>query len=91
MHSVAARNCALRYQPCTGKLALPKALPLDKPIDEEQIPGYQRRNFFHPNPIDKIGDAYVLKAKVGWGSSSTVWLAQKDRLVVGCQTPRPSQ
>ncbi|KAK8917886.1 Serine/threonine-protein kinase SRPK [Metarhizium anisopliae] len=79
MHSVAARNCALRYQPCTGKLALPKALPLDKPIDEEQIPGYQRRNFFHPNPGDKIGDAYVLKAKVGWGSSSTVWLAQKDR------------
>jgi hypothetical protein len=27
----------------------------------------------------------VLKAKVGWGSSSTVWLAQRGRLVAGCQ------
>jgi hypothetical protein len=40
MRLITARNSALRYQPCTRKLALPKVVPLDKLIDEEQIPGY---------------------------------------------------
>ncbi|KAK2612011.1 hypothetical protein QQS21_001976 [Conoideocrella luteorostrata] len=56
---------------------MPKTLPVDIPIDEERIPGYKRQNFYHPNPGDTIGRHYLLKAKVGWGSTSTVWLAQR--------------
>lgn len=54
----------------------PKAVPVDVPIDEEIIPGYDPKHFYHPNPGDILHHRYKLKAKIGWGTSSTVWLAQ---------------
>ncbi|KAI1154449.1 putative serine/threonine-protein kinase [Nemania diffusa] len=59
--------------------ATPKSLPLDIPVDEETIPGYDPKNFYHPNPGDILDHRYKLKAKIGWGTSSTVWLAQDIR------------
>jgi len=56
--------------------ATPKCLPLDVPVDEEMIPGYDPKYFYHPNPGDILDHRYELKAKIGWGTSSTVWLAQ---------------
>ncbi len=40
------------------------------------IPGYDPKYFYHPNPGDILDRRYELKAKIGWGTSSTVWLAQ---------------
>ncbi|KAH9208450.1 kinase-like domain-containing protein [Leptodontidium sp. 2 PMI_412] len=57
----------------------PESLPLAAPIDEEQIPGYEPRYFYHANPGDVLNCRYELKAKIGWGSSSTVWLARDTR------------
>ncbi|KAK2591447.1 hypothetical protein QQS21_010856 [Conoideocrella luteorostrata] len=73
-----SRIFARSQQQCANlKQAMPKTLPVDIPIEEERIPGYKRQNFYHPNPGDTIGRHYLLKAKVGWGSTSTVWLAQR--------------
>lgn len=66
-----------RHQLSTLKSVEPKVIPPDVLVDEERVPGYDRRTFFHPNPGDVLDRRYTLKAKVGWGSSSTVWLAQK--------------
>lgn len=56
--------------------ATPKSLPLDVPVDEEMVPGYDPKYFYHPNIGDILVRRYELKAKIGWGTSSTVWLAQ---------------
>jgi serine/threonine-protein kinase SRPK3 len=58
---------------------VPKTLSADIPIDEEMIPGYDPKSFFHPDPGDVLNNRYNLKAKIGWGTSSTVWLAQDIR------------
>lgn len=57
----------------------PKPLPRDVPIEEELIPGYDPKRFYHPHPGDILDRRFELKAKVGWGSTSTVWLAQDVR------------
>lgn len=56
--------------------SLPASIPADEPIDEEIIPGYDPRYRYHPNPGDVLNDVYELKAKIGWGSQATVWLAE---------------
>ena len=48
----------------------PKVIPSDTLIDEENIPGYDRDTFYHPNSGDVLNYRYELKAKIGWGSSS---------------------
>jgi hypothetical protein len=54
---------------------LPESLPLDVLVDEENVPGYRPQYFYPANPGDVLNRRYELKAKIGWGSSSTVWLA----------------
>jgi hypothetical protein len=55
---------------------LPESLPLDVLVDEEKIPGYRSQYFYPANPGDVLDRRYELKAKIGWGSESTVWLAR---------------
>ncbi|KAF5011334.1 hypothetical protein FDECE_2552 [Fusarium decemcellulare] len=55
---------------------VPESLPPNVPIDEEQLPRYRSEDYYPANPGDVLGEQYELKAKVGWGSTSTVWLAQ---------------
>lgn len=50
-------------------------LPQEIPVDEEKIPGYNSKYFYPANPGDILENRYQLDVKVGWGSSSTVWLA----------------
>lgn len=57
----------------------PLSLPTEVPVDEETIPGYHPKNFYYSHPGDMLDDRYELKAKIGWGTSSTVWLAQDIR------------
>ncbi len=75
---IALASCGLiqRKAVASQSGATPKSLPLDVPVDEETIPGYNPKNFHHPNPGDVLDYRYKLKAKIGWGTSSTVWLAQ---------------
>jgi serine/threonine-protein kinase SRPK3 len=66
--------------PCRGHMTVAsRQIPSDIPVDEEVIPGYDPKYFYHPNPGDILDGKYELKAKVGWGTSSTVWLAQDVR------------
>ena len=61
---------------------LPESLPLGVPVDEENIPGYRPEYFYPANPGEVLNCRYELKAKIGWGSSSTVWLARDTRRYV---------
>ncbi|KAF1817290.1 kinase-like protein [Eremomyces bilateralis CBS 781.70] len=53
-----------------------KSLSLEVPIEEERLPFYKWKDYYHPNPGDVLNKRYKLKVKLGWGTSSTVWLAQ---------------
>jgi serine/threonine protein kinase len=56
-----------------------QSLPSHIPIEEETIPGYNPKYFYHPDPGDVLDGRYELKAKVGFGTTSTVWMAQDLR------------
>jgi len=58
---------------------LPESLSLGVLVDEENVPGYRPEYFYPANPGDVLDGRYELKAKIGWGSSSTVWLARDTR------------
>jgi hypothetical protein len=74
--NVASRIFNRRQTVASQSGATHKSLPLDVPVDEETIPGYDPKSFYHPNPGEILDRRYTLKAKIGWGTSSTVWLAQ---------------
>jgi hypothetical protein len=63
----------------------PTILPADVPIEEERIPGYDPKRFLPVNPGDLLNNRYETVAKVGWGTSSTVWLARDTQR---CVEPR---
>jgi len=46
------------------------------PIEEDVIPCYNSKVFYPVNPGDVLHNRYKTVSKVGWGTSSTVWLAQ---------------
>ena len=70
----------IRVKPLDFSSTMAKAtiLPLDVPIEEERGPGYHYRNFYFY--LVKLGeilnDTYEIVTKVGFGSNSTIWLAQ---------------
>lgn len=53
-----------------------RLLPPDEPIKEETCPGYNSRDYFPVNPGDIFDGRYQVITKIGWGGSSTVWLAR---------------
>jgi len=55
---------------------VPETLPLDVPVDEENTPGYQSEAFYPAHPGDVLNGRFELIVKLGWGTSSTVWLAR---------------
>ncbi|OTA65860.1 putative serine/threonine-protein kinase [Hypoxylon sp. EC38] len=55
----------------------PDVLPDDVLVDEERIPGYRPEHYYPAHPGDVLDNRYQLNAKLGWGSSSTVWLAHE--------------
>ena len=63
----------------TKRPTTPKLLPPHIPIEEELIPWYEANHFFPANPGDVLGGRFELKAKLGFGTSSTVWLAQDKK------------
>jgi hypothetical protein len=60
----------------------PTILPTDIPIEEERIPGYDPNRFLPVDPGDILNNRYEIMVKVGWGTSSTVWLARDTQRYV---------
>ncbi|KAI0199486.1 hypothetical protein F4808DRAFT_213115 [Astrocystis sublimbata] len=65
-----------RYFLASQASQAPEVIPLDVLVDEEQLPRYKPEHYYPANPGDVLNNQYELKVKIGWGSSSTVWLAQ---------------
>ena len=60
----------------------PTILLADAPIEEERIPGYDPKRFLSVNPGDLLNNRYKIVMKLGWGTTSTVWLAQDTQRYV---------
>ena len=60
----------------------PTILPADTLIEEERNPEYNAKHFFPVSPGYIFHDRYKVVAKLGWGASSTVWLAQDTWLYI---------
>ncbi|KAF2453046.1 CMGC protein kinase [Lineolata rhizophorae] len=56
--------------------ASPEILPSNVLVEEEGIPDYDPKRFYPVNPGDLFHGRYEMVAKVGWGRSSTVWVAR---------------
>ncbi|KAJ9129998.1 Kinase domain-containing protein [Pleurostoma richardsiae] len=65
----------LRPQFATTFSPPPESISTDVLVDEETVPGYDWKAFYPAHPGELLDNRYELKTKVGWGSSSTVWLA----------------
>jgi len=56
---------------------LTKLPPTGQPLEEEALADYDPNHFCHIAPGDVVADGrYSIIAKLGWGRSSTVWLAK---------------
>lgn len=51
-------------------------LPLDTPVEEEIVPGYQANHYFPASPGYTFNQRYEALSKLGWGGCSTVWLVR---------------
>ncbi|KND95105.1 Serine/threonine-protein kinase SRPK [Tolypocladium ophioglossoides CBS 100239] len=65
-----------RRQQRYNAASLPRIIPADVLVDEEISARYDWQTFCHPHPGDVFNHRYKLVAKVGWGLTSTVWLAR---------------
>ena len=52
------------------------SLPPGILVDEEILPVYNSKYFYPAKPGEVLADRYQTLVKVGWGVSSTVWLAR---------------
>lgn len=63
-----------RVQPATN---LVKLTPTNALLEEELVPDYNPNHFCQVTPGDSVGTGrYAVISKLGWGSTSTVWLAR---------------
>ncbi len=77
--STSSARRALAYlsiQPNVATPIQPTILPSDVPIEEELVRGYDPRHFYPVNPGEILDNRYEMMAKLGCGSSSTVWLGR---------------
>lgn len=56
-------------------------LPLDVELEEETNPGYRAETWYHVRIGEIVRDRYLICTKLGWGDTSTVWLANDLRYV----------
>lgn len=66
----------------------PTILPSEIPHEEEKGPYYKPAVYYPANPGELLGGKYRAISKLGWGTKSTVWLAQdtKRSLQPACNT-----
>lgn len=88
------------FRPCTASLfgfrargrtaaTLARLPRTDQPFEEEAIPDYDASHFCQVTPGDVVGDGrYSIISKLGWGRTSTVWLAKDlQRYASICRSP----
>lgn len=51
-------------------------IPTTQPIEEETIPGYVAGRYYPTRIGEVLKDRYQVMGKLGFGASSTVWLAR---------------
>lgn len=57
-------------------LPQPKLIATSKLIEEERLPGYDSNDYYPAKPGNVIGIRFQLLVKLGYGISSTTWLAR---------------
>ena len=53
-----------------------QTLPAAEVIEEECTPHYEPNHFYPARLYEILNNRYQITAKLGWGTSSTVWLAR---------------
>lgn len=74
----------LQRQPWPLSTATAPALDASQPIEEEKTPYYDPKRFYPARLGEVLNDRYQIVTKLGYGTSSTVWLA---RDLKQCVTP----
>jgi hypothetical protein len=62
-------------------------LPLNVPIEEERKPDYNPEHFYPVKLGEVFRDTYEVAVKVGFGATSTVWLARNVQRCVFAECP----
>lgn len=65
-----------KYSPCKAPNTLAKVLPAAEPVEEECTPRYSPKHFYPIRLYEVLNNRYQITSKLGWGTSSTVWLAR---------------
>ena len=73
--SISRLSAMLRKKPFPMPSPGP-SLPPGILVDEEISPVYNPKYFYPMKPGEVLADRYQAMVKVGWGVSSTVWLAR---------------
>lgn len=63
-------------RPTTSYSRPPRILPADDLVEEERVPGYRPEFFYPADPGQILNNRYRILSKIGWGTASTVWLAE---------------
>ncbi|KAK2765961.1 hypothetical protein FQN54_007476 [Arachnomyces sp. PD_36] len=65
-----------KSSPCKTSTSPIKALPVAELLEEECTPHYNPKHFYPARLCEVLNNRYQITAKLGWGTSSTVWLAR---------------
>lgn len=65
-----------RSRPCQTPTVRANVLSVAERIEEECTPHYSPKHFYPMRLYQVLNDRYQVSAKLGWGTSSTVWLAR---------------
>jgi serine/threonine-protein kinase SRPK3 len=67
---------ALKHRPWPLSTAIAPKLPMNEAVEEERTPYYDPARFFPARLGNVLKGRYQLATKLGYGSSSTIWLAR---------------
>lgn len=67
---------ALKHRTWPLSTAVTPKLPVNEAIEEELTPYYDPARFYPARLGSVLNDRYQLATKLGYGSSSTIWLAR---------------
>lgn len=66
----------LKHRPWPRSTAVATQLDIQEPVEEEKTPYYHPARFYPAQLGEILNGRYQLATKLGYGSSSTVWLAR---------------
>jgi serine/threonine-protein kinase SRPK3 len=76
---------AFRHRPWPPSTAVPPKIDKTGPLEEETTPYYDPRYFYPARLGEVVNQRYQLATKLGFGTSSTVWLARDLFQLRPCQ------